>query len=145
MKAPVEWKLLSVADLADVRAIYTAESLDRGNSQAVRDHCAIVARLARREHLRRRYPTHELRRLGYSCQRELVPELRDRDLRPDHSTCVRVRGPIADGDAWGELIGDPAARYQRTVDAWDAARLVIEQRERALREQTLECVRSQRP
>jgi hypothetical protein len=119
MRPPVEWRHCSAADLADVRAIYLAESIDRGNSQALRDHCAIVARMARREHLRRVYPTHELRRRGYTCEREAT-----RDWARGE-TCLRVRADTAPGDAYGELITAPGARYQRPIDAWDDAREAV--------------------
>ncbi len=118
MTPPIEWRRIGVSDLADVRAIYLAESQDRGNSQALRDYCAIVARMARREHLRRVYPTSELRRRGYSCQRAVGPGACPGDVR----TLITVRAEPQPGDAYGELITDPAARYQRLVDAWDAAR-----------------------
>jgi hypothetical protein len=121
VKPPVEWRHASANDLADVRAVYLAESLERGNSQALRDYCAAVARMARREHLRRVYPTHELRRRGYTCQRELAAEC----YPESHHPCVRIRLETPPGDAWGELITDPTARYQRPIDAWDEAREVI--------------------
>jgi hypothetical protein len=113
---PVEWRHASANDLADVRSLYLAESLDRGNSQALRDYCAAVASMARREHLRRVYPTHELRRRGCTCWREYTS---------DGTSRIRIRQGVRRGDAYGELITDPDARYQRPVDAWDEAREAV--------------------
>lgn len=123
MTPPVEWKLLSVADLGDVRATYEAEARDLGNSPSVRAYCASVARLARREHLRRRYPNSELRKRGFYCHQELVPGPLETRMGGPGVRCYRVR------DANDLCMVDARARYQRPIDAWDDARDSIERRD----------------
>lgn len=113
-RAPPEWARLSAEDLADVRAVYLAESRDQGNAVRLRDHCREVAKLAQRAWLRKLLPVSAMKKRGILCRREWTGFDESR---------FAVREWMSPG--WGDLIGDTRSRHKSAAEAWDEARETI--------------------
>jgi hypothetical protein len=108
---------LSTDDLADVLAVYAAESRDVGSAICVRGRARQVARRVRMQWLKRIYPVSAMRARGYRCRLE---------NRPDDTVRWYVRS------ADGELMQDDRERQLSAKEAWVSAREVIARKDGVL-------------
>jgi hypothetical protein len=116
-RAPPEWARLSAEDLADVRAVYLAESRNQGHAPSLRVYCRAIARRVRVVWLRKLYSPALLELRGYRCRLE---------NRPDNTVRWYVRS------ADGELMQDDRERQLSAKEAWVSAREVIARKDGVL-------------